>query len=671
MASRRCGDRVCHETGGAHPVPVSGEREWVETVTQQQQNNPPPPDWNAEVRWTLGEDRSFACPVCRTTAKQAFHLSLEVWPGRYWDLFRCRSCASLSFPDGCAGDYEAEWVSPSFQAFRERRYIEVGAALDVILQPLYRVAHTAVGRYLEVGAGYGFSVDFARAQLGWDAYGIDPAPEAKRGAEALGWRLLPAYLGPDLELPGGCFDLVLASEVIEHLADPHRFLEDIKPAVASNGVLIITTPDAGAVTPDAAHPDLTGLLAPGWHLVLFNQDSLTDLLAEHGFEHREVHRDGQSLIAVASMTKQDQPPAGGLDRHAYQAYLDRRRVDLKDHASLSVSLNYRLYKDLVNQGRFDEAGTILVDLNDAFRRHFSIDFDIPDSVEPAYPSPTDNAALSRLSPMNLPGAAYFRGIHAFLGERDNAAALAYYRLAVRGFVQLHRLFDSAALPDAEAGQLLERLGHNIAMVCSPGDASEVFNALTAVEQCHRNLEAAQRQALEVLLNRGMLDAADLLLSRFHSGLGTGLYADLKRYHRKVETFVAAVNGGDMKAASGAVDQLRADAATLDLAKGFAGVLLQYHTAILASLEGRPNPALFRQSAAAAAELAGRLRDRGVAADWAEDYYVAAVFQELKAGGQDAEQHVTGTLANRIQEAKARMGEQVATKLQQKMKVSKM
>jgi hypothetical protein len=81
--------------------------------------------------------------------------------------------------------------------------------------------------------------------------------------------------------------------------------------------------------------------------------------------------------------------------------------------------------------------------------------------------------------------------------------------------------------------------------------------------------------------------------------------------------------------------------------------------------------LFRQSAAAAAELAGRLRDRGVAADWAEDYYVAAVFQELKAGGQDAEQHVTGTLANRIQEAKARMGEQVATKLQQKMKVSKM
>lgn len=640
-------------------------------MKQQQKIIAPPLDWKAEIRWLSGEDRAFTCPVCRKVSHQTFVLSLEVWPGCRWNLLRCRTCNSLSFPDGSAGAYEVEWISPSFQAFRERRYIEIGAALDVILKPLYRVAHAPVRRYLEVGAGYGFSVDFARTQLGWDAYGVDPAPEAKQGASALGWKLIPEYLGPGLELPGGPFDLVMASEVIEHLADPHRFLEEIGPAVAPDGILIITTPDAEAVSPEAAHPDLTGLLAPGWHLVLFNQDCLAALLAEHGFRHSEVHRDGQSLIAVASRVKQDLPPAGDLDRRAYQAYLDRRRGELKDHASLSVSLNYRLYKDLVNQGRFGEASAVLVDLTDALDKHFSIDFSNPAGVHVAYPAPADDEALSRLTAMNLPGAAYFRGIHAFLEGRDKATALAYYRLAVRGLVALHHLFDSVALPDAEAGLLLERLGHNIAMLCDAKDASDVLDALEAVSRCGRDVETAQRQALEVLLNRGILDTADLLLQRFDCEFHNRMYAELQRHHRKVQAFVAAVNGGDLEVAVKVADELQSGAGFVGSGASFAEVLFRYHNAILKSLLGKPDPALFRESARVASALADRLRYWSVPADWAEDYYAAAVFQELVAEGLHEGLCAPEALEDRIRQVEATMGDNAAAKLRQKLKVSKM
>ncbi len=44
-------------------------------------------------------------------------------------------------------------------------------------------------------------------------------------------------------LPRGGFDTVLAGEIIEHVCDPYRFLEDCRSLIAPGGRLLISTPN--------------------------------------------------------------------------------------------------------------------------------------------------------------------------------------------------------------------------------------------------------------------------------------------------------------------------------------------------------------------------------------------------------------------------------------------
>ena len=53
-----------------------------------------------------------------------------------------------------------------------------------------------------------------------------------------------------VELTGRTFDLVVSTEVIEHVDDPLDFLAELRRFVADGGVVIVTTPRAEAIHPD-------------------------------------------------------------------------------------------------------------------------------------------------------------------------------------------------------------------------------------------------------------------------------------------------------------------------------------------------------------------------------------------------------------------------------------
>ena len=83
----------------------------------------------------------------------------------------------------------------------------------------------------------------------------------------------------DAELPfaDGAFDLVWASEVIEHVSDTARWLSEVRRVLTPGGVLLITTPSHGRLR--LALGGLERFSEPlGDHLHLYTRRSLTETL---------------------------------------------------------------------------------------------------------------------------------------------------------------------------------------------------------------------------------------------------------------------------------------------------------------------------------------------------------------------------------------------------------
>ncbi len=121
--------------------------------------------------------------------------------------------------------------------------------------------------------------------------GADVAETALRRARArhpgVAFERVP-FEGP-LPFEDGSFDVVWASEVIEHVADTARFLSDVRRVLVPGGRLLVTTPN---------HPRLRLLLAGiepyseplGDHLHLYTTRSLRAVLDDLGFTDLEVRR---------------------------------------------------------------------------------------------------------------------------------------------------------------------------------------------------------------------------------------------------------------------------------------------------------------------------------------------------------------------------------------------
>lgn len=103
---------------------------------------------------------------------------------------------------------------------------------------------------LDAGCGGG-TVSIPYAMAGGRVIGIDIGPgfveKAEKESEKLGLKNKTKFLVGDIInlsfLRGNTFDVVLCSEVLEHLLKPHKALKESKRVLKNGGILILTTPN--------------------------------------------------------------------------------------------------------------------------------------------------------------------------------------------------------------------------------------------------------------------------------------------------------------------------------------------------------------------------------------------------------------------------------------------
>jgi SAM-dependent methyltransferase len=149
---------------------------------------------------------------------------------------------------------------------------------------------------VDVGCGDGMSSEFAAVSCGAEVYAVDIDPEAveavhrrmKGKTPPRPFRVLLSDSDP-LPLPDGVATRVLAQEVMEHVDDPRRFLDELVRVGRPGARYLLTVPDP-------ASESLQKALAPEcyWrkpnHLRVFARDEFDGLVQSCGLEiERRTH----------------------------------------------------------------------------------------------------------------------------------------------------------------------------------------------------------------------------------------------------------------------------------------------------------------------------------------------------------------------------------------------
>ncbi|HWF35401.1 MAG TPA: methyltransferase domain-containing protein [Solirubrobacteraceae bacterium] len=147
-------------------------------------------------------------------------------------------------------------------------------------------------RALDLGSGTG-GFTALLAQAGADAVGADVAEAALARARAAHPELVFTLVPIDGPLPfeDNSFDVVWASEVIEHVADTARWLSEVRRVLVPRGRLLLTTPAHGRLSM-ALHGVERYSEPLGDHLHLYTRRSLRALLDDFGFSEIELRTAG-------------------------------------------------------------------------------------------------------------------------------------------------------------------------------------------------------------------------------------------------------------------------------------------------------------------------------------------------------------------------------------------
>jgi 2-polyprenyl-3-methyl-5-hydroxy-6-metoxy-1,4-benzoquinol methylase len=197
----------------------------------------------ADVAALGSVDPMGACEVCRGR--------VSVWSRRNdWTIVKCRSCGHGSVRPRPDASFLTGFYASRDHAFEDgARAARYRAAVSEEAEPRavwsdLRALGVRPGRLLDVGAGNGrFTAFFLHRGFAVTALEPDPV-SADRIERRLGVRVVRhPFEAWNPDEAAGSFDVIVLSQVVEHILSPRHWLEKCRTLLCSDGVLVVSTPN--------------------------------------------------------------------------------------------------------------------------------------------------------------------------------------------------------------------------------------------------------------------------------------------------------------------------------------------------------------------------------------------------------------------------------------------
>lgn len=267
------------------------------------------------------------CPACNSTSRNSKGTK------NGFDIYVCAVCTTIYTDhvpaDSDAQDYD-DYYDDSNLAIPGFVVERVGQIVDEFA-PFRRS-----NRLLDIGFGAG-TVLKAAEERNWDVSGIEVSKPAFDHVSALGFDVFHGGLR-DAGFPDAHFDVITASEILEHLPEPEQELKEIARVLRPGGLFWATTPHAQSISFKILGLDWS-ILSPPEHLQLYSRSGIRKMLRNAGFAKIEMKTHGLNPTEILNRFRSKSDKGADFNRvdAAYEL-----------NASLSASPIKRLVKTSLN-----------------------------------------------------------------------------------------------------------------------------------------------------------------------------------------------------------------------------------------------------------------------------------------------------------------------------------
>lgn len=222
------------------------------------------------------------CPLCNSEDNYLFIKIKFREIKNYFRIFKCRNCLLLFHHPTYKERELKKLYEKNYYFFIRDDSIEFKRAFKVLRRISYKLDLNKNFNIIEVGCGKGYLL-YLLDKLGYRVEGVEISETASKYArERFDLNVFNGTLEEYVKERDKKFEVILLIDLLEHIKNPHSFMESIRKISKRGTVLFIDTPNSGSQEIKRERDKWIGFNP--FHIRIYSLKSIDALLKRYGFK---------------------------------------------------------------------------------------------------------------------------------------------------------------------------------------------------------------------------------------------------------------------------------------------------------------------------------------------------------------------------------------------------